>query len=247
MKYLLITLTALLMITTLYLASLFAPSELSQIHDIYIRSYSDSIVVLSNNEGSGGTGFIAKGKSGESYVITNGHVCGLAVKDKILVSYRDDNYILKVVKRYQFNDLCAVEAPTNNIPLSIAKDSFLGQKVHVLGHPLLEATSRTEGELSGIQEIKVRVSANPDAKDCNGPTYSIEGSDAISGFFGVTSYCVRTLEATASTTPILPGNSGSPVLNNYGHVVGVAFASSGEGVRSYFVGLDYVQDFLGSL
>lgn len=50
-----------------------------------------------------------------------------------------------------------------------------------------------------------------------------------------------------ATAPILPGNSGSPIMNEQGEVVGVVFASSEEiDNRSVIVNLDQLRQFLAA-
>lgn len=225
---------------------LFGSGDWRQIHENYIRSQGQGIAKIFNSEGAGATGFIARGRSSTNFLITNGHVCNLAVNGQLFADYREDKFLLKVIKQYPFNDLCAIEAPSGAFPLSIAKSAQSGQIIHIVGHPLLEPLSNVSGELSGLVELDIPLGANLKAKDCFGPTYKLIPAPPILGFFGVNTFCIRHLEAVASNASILPGNSGSPVLNNYAQVVGVAFASN-EGVRSYIVPLTYLKDFLNGL
>ena len=65
----------------------------------------------------------------------------------------------------------------------------------------------------------------------------------LGAMFGVVNICVRTLDSQPVTASIYPGNSGSPVFNKYGNVVGVAFASN-EFSRGYIIPLSFVVNFL---
>ena len=57
-------------LTGLY-GAVFGVGILSNIHSVYLRTLSHWTVLIHNSAGSGATGFIAKGKSGKKYIITN--------------------------------------------------------------------------------------------------------------------------------------------------------------------------------
>lgn len=233
-----------------YFATLFAQSAASNIHKLYIRSLQRDVVMIRNSKGSGATGFLIKGKSGNSVIMTNSHVCGLQENGKVFVQYRNDMYVQSVIKEYALNDLCAIEAPnTVKGNFSTAHWVTLGEEVSAIGYPFLEPLSVTNGEFSGIMSIEISVKANPEPNECVGPTYKIiDLKDTLYDvLFGVHSMCTRDLETMTSSVSIAPGNSGSPVVNIYGHVVGVMFAGRETGGRSYAVPLEHLKAFLQEL
>lgn len=227
----------------------FGTSILTNLHNKFIRAQGKHVILLHNSEGGGATGFIIKAKSGRMVVMTNNHVCGIAENGAILGDYRGDTYILKVIKSYPMNDLCALEAPnTATSSLSTALYVKTGETVYMVGHPLLDPLSVRSGELSGLVKISIAVKVNPGPEECTGLTYRlIDTSQTIYAFFGVNSICIRELQADSGSIDSLPGNSGSPMLNIYGNVVGVLFAGHESGTRSYSVPLFDLKAFLRDL
>jgi S1-C subfamily serine protease len=234
----------------IYLAGVFGTSVLSNLHLKYLRNLGSNVVLIHNLAGSGATGFLVKGKSGKLYVMTNNHVCELEQDGTVLGTYQGDVYVLEVVKRYMFNDLCVLAAPgTATKYMKIAKSYELGETAYVLGHPQLEPLSLAVGELSDLVTINIIVKSNGTQAECSGPTYTYHTDDLplMAKLFGITSMCSRSLRANSSSITISPGNSGSPVLNIWGSVVAVTFAANESGTRSYHVPLYDLVRFLEDL
>lgn len=232
-----------------YIGSIFGTSILGNLHNRYLRGLGDNVVLIHNIAGSGATGFIVKGKSGKFYTMTNNHVCELEKSGTMLGNYQDDTYVLKVIKRYPMNDLCVMSAPkTANHAFKIAKSYDLGQTAYAIGHPQLEPLSVSTGELSDEILVTVVVGYNVAPESCTGPTYELQtdlGPQAM--FFGIVNACVRSIQGNTSSIIIAPGNSGSPIVDVWGSVVGVAFAANEYGTRSYIVPLRDLQAFLKDL
>lgn len=233
-----------------YALCLFTVPVLNNLRLSYLRGLGENVVLIHNQLGnSGATGFLIKGKSKKTYIMTNNHVCELEKKGVILADYLGDTYVTTVIKRYPLNDLCVMKAPRNikNV-FKTASDYNIGDTAYTIGHPALEPLSVSVGELSDSVFIPLLMGYNFAPEECLGPTYSLHTDlppEAI--MFGIFNACVRTLEANTSSIIIIPGNSGSPTVNIYGRVVGVAFAANEAGTRSYHVPLSYLKDFLDSL
>lgn len=216
---------------------------------MYIRYKMKDVVKITNTEGAGGTGWVTSStQSGKTVVITNAHVCELQENGKVFVEYRDDVFLLPVLTVYKKNDLCAITAP-NFISggLDIANGVTEGERVYTTGHPLLEPRTTSAGEYSGKVVIPI-TRLNIKKEQCSGEGFRFIGPSElpeIARIFGIESVCIRFIKAQSSTIIILPGNSGSPDLNIWGNVVGVAFAT--QETRSYHVPLEDLKDFLGSL
>jgi S1-C subfamily serine protease len=198
---------------------------------------------------SGATGFLVKGKSGGIYILTNGHVCGLEDHGPLFLDYQGDTYSTHVIKKYTLHDLCIMSAPSKAKDfLKLASKYTLGDTAYVLGHPQLEPLSLAVGELSGPVDVRILVKYNPTPAECSGPTYEYHTDLPLEAIMmGVTSACVRVLESDTSSVIVIGGNSGSPSLDIWGRVIGVAFASNQTNTRSYHVPLASIRDFLESL
>jgi len=190
----------------------------------------------------GGTGFLVNTPSGNTLILTNNHVCGLANEGGMLLIDRE--YYAQVVANSPDHDLCLVSNPLNWEGIDVASDSRDGQNVYIVGHPLLDPTALVKGQISGTVSIPIVIGLNLPCTGKDDKKYDTD-PNSLENLFGIKSYCVHTYEAQATTVNILPGNSGSPVVNHDGKVVGVAFAGREDGPgRGYIVPLSYIIKFL---
>lgn len=217
--------------STLFLA-ISAPS----IHNQYLRyEVGESVVqVLSPNGTSGGTGFAVQGASGEHYIMTNKHVCEVAVNNVVVIKRDGDKpYPRQVVYRDNKHDLCLIEGNSEYSPLTIA--TFAPEKGdlhYVVGHPGLRQLTTSMGEYIGY--FNVRLLDYVDKKSqCKGEIFEL---GPLEQFFMQREWvCVRTYKSYSSTAVIYGGNSGSPVVNALGNVIAVAFAGSTQQERDNFL------------
>ena len=231
-----------LVLLTITLAAIYG----EQVRDDLLNLKRSNIVMLSNlTHTSGGTGFYVHAPSGKIVTITNGHVCRLATNGIIISDNGAIREPVKVISQYDNNDLCIVGTPAAiTSGFSVAGSVREGENIYVLGHPLLEPKSLVKGQISGGSLVSIIQGNN---MVCEGKTYKKvppDANDILSIILHIEFLCVRTTEAVFVTANILPGNSGSPVLNKWGNVVGVAFAGSPGSSRGLIVSLDDLKDFL---
>lgn len=128
----------------------------------------------------------------ERLLVTNAHVVQLMFADELTAQFGEDTVPVKSVRYFDAaRDLCIVEIGGNRRTLTIADDASIEKGEEVL---IIGSPGIGEG----------RVVANAVSKGTLGPYTEIDGKSYV--------------EISASVNP---GNSGGPVLDAYGHVVGV--------------------------
>jgi S1-C subfamily serine protease len=231
------SLKALIILLTVSFISIKGP----EMHNAFLREKVGSKVYLIKGKmsGGGGTGFALEAPSGQTYIVTNSHVCEGALtqsEDKTSLIVADDNgrimrrRILEISDR---TDLCLLEGIPGISGLSIADEGpSLGETQYAVGHPLLRPLSISGGEIVGRQNVEILdfpIETEQDLARCSLPKNEVR--EIVLDFFGseirLRACIVVTKGAYMSTIVIFPGNSGSPIVDYTGDVAGVAFASDG--------------------
>lgn len=189
-------------------------------------------VVLVINESGIGSGSVIDAKG---VVITNAHVVGNRTEVGVVFKPRTDGQELKradvrrarVIKIDEIADLAVLQLseplPGDIRPLQLASQSSLkvGADVHAIGHPTGETWSYTKGLISQIRR-----------------NYEWQ-ADSRGGRHKAT--------VIQTQTPISPGNSGGPLLDDSGRIVGVNSFKDPRGENvSFAVSAEEVQRFLQS-
>lgn len=203
----------------------------------------EQVVMLTDTAGlkGGGTGFAIQTNTGHKYVLTNAHICALTTEGGSLraTSASGAEYFLQVVAVARKDDLCLLSAAPGLNGLVLATSLEEGQTIYVVGHPHLLPNTPSTGLFTYRDFVQV---ADPEADTQEACDQADGIMRPIQTLFGEIMICVQTRDAGFTNAPTYPGNSGSPVTNGSGDVVGVIFAVNG--VLGYFVPRGRVEDFL---
>lgn len=238
-----------LRILTICILALFISIFSADAYKAYIRErVAAKVVYLTNERGnSGGTGSYVTAPSGKTYIITNAHVCDVSKNGYIYLSDNYGSYLqpTKILEKSGITDLCLVEPLDNSISgLSLASGYDIPEDIQVIGHPKLMGTTRSVGEIIEKKIVQVGIyliRSQEDAARCNQVKNRIIKFES---FFGEMQICAIEVEALQTNAVIQPGNSGSPVVNVYGNVIGVAFAGDNDVHWGLVIPLEEVKAFL---
>ncbi len=239
-------------------------------HKRWIRSYVGNKVVKLIGMGGLGTGFHITAPSGKTYILTNFHVCWLADKEKKMLAVSNHGVQkVKVIKRSTFTDLCLLTPMKEHTGLTLSIPPYSNQHVAVIGHPYGLQQTLSEGNVIGPNQAKLLfgyIDIHIKEKECKGPMFEIipvsmfdqgrrqfefipflEEERLIANTPEVVQQqrgCVMTVANYMTNVQVLGGNSGSPVVDFYGNLVGVVFASYGEASWMAMVRIQDVKKFL---
>ena len=235
-----------------------------EIHDAFLRAKVGSRVYMIKGvpNGGGGTGFELKAPSGQSYIVTNSHVCN-HVKDltedkhSALVMGDDGQYMSRrIITISDKTDLCLIEGLPGVQGLSLGDEPMVGDQLTVVGHPKLRPLTLSSGEMIGSEDVDIldfvfptgtiidfMVPTKADDK-CDMPKNKIVETPVPELGITVKLCYVITKDAHMTSIVIYPGNSGSPVSDFWGKVVGVAFASTSGDNYGEIISLHDLKDFV---
>lgn len=162
------------------------------------------------------------------------------------------------------SDLCLIEGVPNDKGLSIGTEADIGDIITSFGHPLLEPLTTSSGEVIAETDVTIfnyalktgdpYLDAYIRASDgkCDLPKNQIVEQKILSydpktdTVSAVTIKLCLTVTRGAHQTnmTIFPGNSGSPVVDKLGRVVGVVFAADTRTNYGFVVSLKDLQDFI---
>ena len=178
-------------------------------------------ISVTGTDGSGtGSGFVIQSNDASSYILTNHHVVsGLSGNLKITVVFQDQSEATAtIVGSDDAYDLAVLKVNEGNLPVSALGDSnevVVGDTTIAVGSPLGVSGTVTSGIVSALDR-------------------PVTAGDASSSSF---------INAIQTDAAVNPGNSGGPLVNAKGQVIGVnsAIATTGSsfGGQSGSIGLGF--------
>lgn len=215
-------------------------TALPQFHEQYLlRILSPSVVKITpvDNHYTGGTGFQLETPDGPR-IITNAHVCEVSDNGVVLLHTDKPKKIAKIIKVDEVADLCMIEAVGGMPSLKMGSPASRRQEVAVLGHPLLQPQTFSKGRVLSEELVEIPVGyANAEDKCDEFPQAYPKPT-----FFGT--LCFRGFIGVLISAVIYPGNSGSPVVNIWGNVVGVVFAGNSRNNHGIYVPYEELERFI---
>ena len=204
-------------------------------------------IFMLKDAGHGGTGFIIKTATGHTYMVTNSHVCDIG-KEAGYLWASNVNYPfptpIKIIEQSHTTDLCILEPVPGAPALELGIKPNVFDNVTIVGYPWLSPLNESSGKLTGEMTVKVldheMDQDNPKDK-CNEPKNKIITEQEI---LGTHKYCIDEVDAYTTSVQTYPGNSGSPVFNEYGQVVAVVFAGDREVFHGLFIPYQELTHFL---
>lgn len=231
--------------TTLLLLALLVPVAMA---DYFFYPYKpDPKVQLSMSvvklqiapDSGGGTGFVTKAKSGKPVTVTNQHVCvGSETKDKngdYLIASRlgeFEDVKAKILDKDEKLDLCILEG-VPGYPLEIGSLPSKFQELLAVGHPSLMEQTPVRGDYTGENTVNIPL---PGIGVCP------PGTTPVVSMFGLA--CILKFVVGDTTMRIFPGNSGSPVVDSNGKLVGVMDSMDTRTGWGSFIPVRFLKDYL---
>jgi len=215
------------------------------LHRDYIRHVAEQSSVQIYGQQGTGTGIHVQLPNGKVVLLTNNHICDMGPILDVESEGSKTLFKSHVIKQSTKHDLCVMEAVPGAKGIKLGNEAKIGDILFTLGHPRGEALNVSVGEYFSNKIISM-IEILKENQKCNGelgliPITTPQG-------FKILQAC-RVLKPTMQlSSPTYPGNSGSAVVNKYGHLVGLIFAGNKDIENQGFaVPLSYIKEFLSSI
>ena len=194
-KYIYIILVLVIVITLIFINKLIISNRMKNIYNsiVYIESIDEEII-------KNGSGFVYETKNNKNYIITSYHVVE-GCKNIYVYNNKKNKEEAKIVNYDEQNDIVILSITNNlglkNVKLGNSNKIKLGEDIFTLGTPLNidYISTLNKGNISYInRKIELKTTSN-----------------------------TRKFNTIQLDINIEEGNSGGPVLNKFGKVIGMVF------------------------
>jgi S1-C subfamily serine protease len=171
------------------------------------------------------TAWVASHKD-KSIIMTNAHCCNALTNNNlwyVLPEGTNKPLVAKVIYKDESVDACALRAKVGG-GLELANIWYRLDEAAVYGHPFGYSLTPSFGHTLITTEIELAM-----------PTHFLDTRYTMN---------IVTMEYTQLSLQVYPGNSGSPVMNSHGDVVGMISAGQAYTVFSFAVPLEKLRVFM---
>lgn len=204
--------------------------------------HNNSVKLSAVSRNGGGTGFYVESSKGV-VIITNAHVC-LADTNWTVSDGTTDIGRASVIKSELKADLCAMTAPNKPSFLpELGSDPSLYSHTFTIGYPYVRDITVQSGYTLLRRFAPIMFADVPEAQ-CK----ALSGeSQTLFTMYGFVPFC-RLKQDTYYTNMIThPGQSGSPVYNARGYIVGVIQSYDPNTHNGQFIPVSILKDFIKGL
>lgn len=255
-------LNSVLLLTLIALAS----ATSLTLYESFLYDYKGASVVMITKTTagrSGGTGSVVVAPSGKKYTLTNAHICRMG-KNLIAHKQNGETQEIKVIEIYRDHDLCIMEPVDGLRPLKIAKNIILHERVWLIGHPALRPLTLESGHFVGMMDISLsttcsKLEIEEQRKQILKELEKLKNEVDMDPILKMLKMillldrlyqfkynrCIKTVETQHINNIAYGGNSGSPVVDKFGNIIGLLFAGSrSQPTASFVVPLYEIHKFL---
>lgn len=169
--------------------------------------------------------------------LTVAHVCEYIAKSHIAP--------IRILAILPEEDLCLIQSLKPEAPyLDLSKKSLSkDEEIMALGYPTDYDSVPSFGYLSHVQETAIARQPG-DGGEC-APYESLEVIGSFLGLIEIKA-CVHRYLTQATNVIIFPGNSGSPVVDRTGDLVGIMSAGNGQTNFGHMLSIEDIKEFLAA-